>query len=39
MYDTKGNKHHTCIHDDLFNCRQPPQYIYLKGKETSITVY
>ena len=39
MHDTDGNKHHTCIHDNLFNCRQPHQCIHLKGKETSITVH
>ena len=39
MYDTDGNKHHTCISDSLFNCWQPHQRIHLKGKETSITVY
>ena len=39
MYDTEGNKHHTCIHDNLLNCRQPLQHIQLKGKETGITVY
>ena len=39
MYDIDGDKHDTCIRRNLFNCRQPPQCIHLKGKETSITVY
>ena len=39
MYDTDGKKHHACICDNLFNCRQPHQRIQLKGKEASITVY
>ena len=37
MYDTDGNKHHTCIRDNLFNCCQPHQRIHHKGKGTSIT--
>ena len=39
MYDTEGNKHHTCIHDNLLNCQHFPQHIQLKRKETGITVY
>ena len=39
MHDTEGNKHHTCIRDNLFNCRQPHQHTHLKGKGTSVTVY
>ena len=39
MYDTDGNKHHTCIRDNLFNCRLPHQRIHLKGKGASVTVY
>ena len=35
MYDTDGNKHHTCICDNLFNCRKPHQRIYLQEKERS----
>ena len=33
MYDTEGNKHHPCIRDNLFNCRQPHQHINLKEKK------
>ena len=39
MYDTDGNKHHTCIRDNLLNFRQLHQRIHLKGNKTSITVY
>ena len=33
MYDTKGNKQHLCVRDNLFNCRQPHHHIHLKEKE------
>ena len=33
MYDTEGNKRHICIRDNLLNCRQPHQHIYLKEKK------
>ena len=39
MYDTAGNKHHTCIRDNLFNCRQTHQRIHLKGKKIRIPAY
>ena len=39
MYDTDGNKHHTCICDNLLSCRQPHQRIHLKGTEASIAEY
>ena len=39
MYDTDENRHRNCIHDNLFNCRQPHQHILFNGKEISITVY
>ena len=29
MYDTEGNKHQTCIHDDILNCQQTHQQIHL----------
>ena len=39
MYDTDGNKHDTCIRDNLFICQQPHQHIHLKGKKIIITEY
>ena len=36
MCDADRNKHHICIHDNLFNFERPHQRIHLKGKETSI---
>ena len=39
MHDPDANKHHTCIRDNLFNCRQPHECIHVKRKEISITVY
>ena len=33
MYDTKGNKHHLCIRDILFNYRQVHHHIHLKEKK------
>ena len=40
MYDTEGNKHRTCIPENLFNCRKPHQQIHMKEKKkVLITVY
>ena len=33
MYNTDGNIHRLCIRDNLLNCWQPHQHIYLKGKK------
>ena len=36
MYDTKGNKHHLCTRNNLFNCRQPHYHIRLKEKKQAL---
>ena len=36
MYDTKENKHHIHIIDDLLNYRQPHQHIYLEKKKQEL---
>ena len=33
MYDIEGEKHHTCIRDNVFNWRRPHQPIHLKEKK------
>ena len=42
MYDTKENKDHICIIDNLPDCEQPYQHIQLKGKKQysiSLSIY
>ena len=42
MYDTKGNKDHICIIDNLPDCEQPYQHIQLNGKKQysiSLSIY